>query len=354
MASSNTRFAVHVDVTGNKDLDMQQVVRVQAVTFSSDAKQEEWCQEFLPEVAITKNQSAVHGFTKQGLKKSHAPIFDEALGAQFVEFVGNGRGYSDAPWKIHVLNNELRANGLSPLPKLTYTYTLYKELHPERRRDHKQGQHTIEMISSMYPVGNLKDAYRIAAVQLKMEAERDARVEKAVQRKFETEKRAREERAAQLKVEIEKRAKEEKSDTPSSEAEDMYSPSSSVDFVDQEAAPEVVQDEPTQIEAEDMFLPNPSVDSVGQASAPETILDAPIQMGTDNIFSQSPAVDQASLPMVEKASSEALVTMNLFSPQKRNLGSQSPSFSRVDPFATDAFMTDVSSECENATPTVKL
>ncbi len=179
MASSNRRFAVHVDVTGYKNIDKHEVVRVQAVTFGSDQKQEEYSQIFLPTVSIAKDQSAVHGLTKKMLKKSHAPIFNAQLGAKFVEFTKNGRGFSDAPWKIHILNNELRANGLPPLPKLTYTYTLYKELHPERSKGHEQGQHTIEMIESLYPVGNLKGAYKIAAVQLKMEAEKCAKEERA-------------------------------------------------------------------------------------------------------------------------------------------------------------------------------
>lgn len=178
--TSNRRFAIHVDVTGFKNnIDHHNIVKVQAVTFGPDNQQEEYVQEFLPKASIARKQSEIHGLTKKGLKKSHAPLFNAELGAKFVEFTQNGSGYSDAPWKIHILNNELRAMGLPPLPKLTYTYQLYKELQPQRSKDHKQGQHSLEMIASMYPVGDLEGAYKIAAVQLKMETEKCARQENA-------------------------------------------------------------------------------------------------------------------------------------------------------------------------------
>src|SRR5262245_38868381 len=104
------RIAIHVDVTGFKNnINKHEIVRVQAVTFGSEEKQEEYVQEFLPTHPIARKQSEIHGITKKKLKKSDTPMFDAEAGAKFVEFVQGATCYSDAPWKIHILNNELRA-----------------------------------------------------------------------------------------------------------------------------------------------------------------------------------------------------------------------------------------------------
>jgi hypothetical protein len=109
-----------------------------------------------------------------------APIFNNELGAKFVAFVGDSEAYGHQPWTTNIVNNALRKVGLEPLPKLNYTYTPYKELHPEKKALCKNGQHPLSMIMQDYKVSDdIQGAYRVAEVTLQMEAALKARSEKA-------------------------------------------------------------------------------------------------------------------------------------------------------------------------------
>jgi len=174
---SNRRIALHFDTTGYKgSLEKQAVVRIHAVSFGIDCKPEEYEQAFMPSCSIPKSESNTHGYTKQALKKMHAPLFSKELAAKFVEFVGDSDAYGHQPWTTRIVNNALRNVGVEPLPKLHYTYTLYKELHPEKRALCKNGQHPLSMITQDYKVSDdITGAYRVAEVMLQMEADLKAR-----------------------------------------------------------------------------------------------------------------------------------------------------------------------------------
>lgn len=179
--ASNRRIALHFDTTGYKNgLENQEVIRIQAVTFGKDSKPEEFQQIFMPSCSISKTESKEHGYTKTLLKKLKAPVFSTELGAKFVAFVGDSEAYSDAPWKTKIVNNALRNAGVEPLPKLNYTYTSYKELHPEKRHLCKNGQHPLSMITQDYKVSDdIQGAYRVASVVMQMEAALKERAEKS-------------------------------------------------------------------------------------------------------------------------------------------------------------------------------